>query len=130
MVREHRRRQIEERFAYGPGYSDLGLVFAREDGSEIDPDGVTDAFARHVIRAGLPIIRLHDLRHTHATLALAAGIHPNVVQQRLGHARPDITLSVYSHVLPGLQASAASRIADLVEVNAFRALSEEAAETH
>lgn len=64
--------------------------------------------------AGLRRIRLHDLRHTHATLALAAGVHPKVVSERLGHATVAFTLDVYSHTVPALQAEAADRIASLI----------------
>ena len=72
------------------------------DGRPLDPDVVTKAFHRTVEKAGLKDIRLHDLRHTHATLMLKAGAHPKVVSERLGHANIGITLDTYSHVLPGL----------------------------
>jgi integrase len=62
----------------------------------------------------LPRIRLHDLRHTHATLALQAGVHPKVVQERLGHSTIAITLDIYSHVIPAMQEEAAALIAGLV----------------
>ena len=62
----------------------------------------------------LPMIRPHDLRHTHATLALQAGIHPKVVSERLGHANISITLDTYSHAIPAMQEEAAERIAELV----------------
>jgi integrase len=64
--------------------------------------------------AGLPVIRLHDLRHTSATLALAAGVHPKVVQERLGHLSINITLDTYSHVVMGLQHDAAEKVAALL----------------
>jgi integrase len=66
----------------------------------------------------LPTIRFHDLRHTHATLMLGAGVHPKVVQERLGHTSIQITLDTYSHVMPGMQADAAARIGTLVFGNA------------
>jgi integrase len=62
----------------------------------------------------LPKIRLHDLRHTHATLALQAGVHPKVVSERFGHATVAITLDTYSHAIPAMQEEAATRIAELV----------------
>lgn len=62
----------------------------------------------------VPRIRLHDLRHTWATMALTAGVHPKVVQERLGHSNIKITMDTYSHVLPGLQKSAAELVAGLV----------------
>jgi integrase len=71
-------------------------------------------FGRHVRHLGLPRIRLHDLRHTHATLALRAGVHPRVVQERLGHANVSVTLDTYSHVDMDMQAVAAARVAALL----------------
>jgi integrase len=96
-LREHRERQFDERLAWGPAYHDHGLVFAREDGTPIWPRTFSRSFDNHVRDAGLPKIRLHDLRHSHATLALQAGVHPKVVQERLGHATIAITLDTYSH---------------------------------
>jgi hypothetical protein len=86
-----RKQQAAERLAWGPAWIDSGVVFTWEDGRPLHPREVTRAFSRHVLAAGVPIIRLHDLRHTHATLALAAGVHPKVVQERLGHANIAIT---------------------------------------
>ena len=65
-------------------------------------------------RAGLKVIRLHDARHTHASLMLKQGVHPKIVQERLGHASIKITLVTYSHVAPGLQEAAAESFAKLV----------------
>ena len=78
------------------------------------PSRVSEHFNRLVKRSGLPRIRLHDLRHTHATIALAGGIHPKIVQERLGHASIAITLDLYSHVAPGMQQDAAAAVARLV----------------
>jgi integrase len=113
-LRDHRRRQLEERISWGPAWQDTGLVFTREDGTLIHPDRLTKSFNRHVNGSGLPRIRLHDLRHTHATLALQAGIHPKVVSERLGHATVSITLDTYSHAIPAMQQDAAERVAELV----------------
>ncbi len=71
-------------------------------------------FRAAVKRSRLPVIRLHDLRHTHATLTLCAGIHPKVVSERLGHATIAITLDTYSHAIPAMQEEAAARIAEVV----------------
>jgi integrase len=90
------------------------LVFCKHDGTPLNPNGITQAFKRHVHAVALPRIRLHDLRHTHATLALEAGIHPKVVSERLGHSSVAVTLDVYSHALPALQAAAAEIIASLL----------------
>jgi integrase len=102
-LREHRARQLDER-----------LDFCREDGTPIWPRTFSRSFDHHVRDAGLPKIRLHDLRHTHATLALEAGVHPKVVQERLGHATIAITLDIYSHAIPAMQEDAAAKIAALL----------------
>ena len=113
-LRTHRRRQLAERLAAGPAYRDLGLVFSREGGSELDPDWMSKRFERLAASAGLPRIRLHDLRHTHATLALQAGVHVKVVSERLGHATVGMTLDTYSHVIPAMQEDAAAKVAALI----------------
>ena len=111
---EHRERQLLERALMGDGHLDGDLVFCQPDGAPLHPDGLSDAFARHARDAKLMRIRLHDLRHTHATLALAAGVHPKVVSERLGHASITITLDTYSHAIPAMQETAASLVASLV----------------
>ena len=80
----------------------------------MDPAKVTNAFAQVMKDAGIPGLRLHDLRHTHASLMLRAGVHPKVVSERLGHAIVHITLDTYSHVLPGLQKEAAEKFSKVV----------------
>jgi integrase len=113
-LRQHRQRQLAERLIMGAGFADHGLVFCRPDGAPLHPERFSRTFEIEAERAGLPKIRLHDLRHTWATLALGAGEHPKVVQERLGHANVSITLDVYSHVTEGLHTDAASRIAGLI----------------
>jgi len=83
------------------------LVFARPDGSPLHPDLVRQSFGRAVGRAPVSRIRFHDLRHTHASLLLMAGVPPKVVSERLGHATVAFTMDVYAHVIPGMQAEAA-----------------------
>lgn len=114
VLGEWRRRQLEERLALGPAWQDTGRVFTREDGADLHPERVSERFDRLVGRSGPPRIRLHDLRHTHATLALAANVHPKVVSERLGHASVTITLDTYSHAIPAMQADAAGAVAALV----------------
>jgi integrase len=114
VLRGHRRNQAAERLAAGPAWTACNLVFTRQDGSPLHPEYVRRQFDRHLRRAELPRIRFHDLRHTHATLALQAGVHPKVVSERLGHTTVSITLDVYSHAIPGMQQDAASTIAELI----------------
>lgn len=113
-LRTQRRRQLEERVLMGPAYRDQDLVFARADGLAIHPEYVSRAFARLVRQAGLPPIRLHDVRHTHATLALVAGVATRIVSDRLGHSAMGVTTDIYQHVLPDLEKDAAARVARLV----------------
>lgn len=114
ILRAHRKAQAAERLAWGPAYGDHGLVFAREDGAPIWPRTFSRTFAKHVKTAALPMIRLHDLRHTHATLALAANVHPKVVSERLGHSTVSTTLDTYSHAIPAMQEDAAALVAALI----------------
>lgn len=113
-LRAHRKAQLEERLAWGGRYEDNGLVFAWENGKPIHPDRLSQQFDRYIEKLGLPDIRLHDLRHTYATLALRAGIHPKVVSERLGHSTISITLDTYSHAIPAMQEEAAEKVARLV----------------
>ena len=109
MLREHRENQHIERTLLGIPLTDEDLVFARLDGKPLLPNSVTHAWIKLVRRTGLKSIRLHDARHSHASLMLKQGIHPKIVQERLGHANIAVTLDTYSHVAPGLQQAAAKR---------------------
>jgi integrase len=113
-LRQHRKGQLETRLLMGAAYEHQDLVVAEPDGSPIPPDRLSRQFERELRKGGLPVIRFHDLRHTHATMALAAGVHPKVVSDRLGHANVSITLDVYSHAVPAMEAAAAEAIAALV----------------
>jgi integrase len=114
VLRSWRKRQLEERLLVGVGGSYEGLAFARPDGRPIHPDFFSQCFDRLEAQTDLPRIRPHDLRHTHATLLLQAGQPPKVVSERLGHSTPGFTLTVYQHVIPGMQAEAASAFSELV----------------
>ena len=108
-------RQAAERLAWGPTWSDGGWLFTREDGEPLHPGFVTKRFREAVAATTLPPIRLHDLRHTCATLMLAAGVHAKVVQERLGHATISQTLDIYSHTTPSLHSGAAEKLAAIVD---------------
>jgi len=114
VLRAHRRRMLEERMLAGADFTDEGLVFHRPDGKCLRPEGVSNTFKRRAKQLGLPPLTLKGLRHTWATLALEQGIHPRVVQERLGHSTIAITLGIYSHVAPTLHDEAAELIAGLV----------------
>lgn len=114
VLRQHRVRQLEHRFAMGRDYRDLDLVFCEGDGQPVQPNHLSRAFDRLVQTSGLRRVRLHDLRHTHASLALKANVHPKIVQTRLGHANISITMDTYSHVTPGQDLDAARLVASLL----------------
>jgi len=116
-LREHRGRQLMEKDAIRP-WEDSGYVFTRKDGSLLDPRALTHTFRWIVDNSELPRIRLHDLRHTHASIAVKAGVPIGVVSERLGHASPEFTLHRYSHVMPGMQREAADTIARAVRFDA------------
>lgn len=111
---DHRRRQLEERLLIGSGWRDHDLVFCKVDGDPLHPERFSREFDRRVARWELPKLTLHGLRHTWATLALQAGVHPKVVSERLGHANISITLDTYSHVTPTMQTDAAETVARLI----------------
>lgn len=108
-LRAYRERVEADRAMLGLAISQEDRVFTKPDGSPITPYAVTQAWRALTKKHSLGSVRLHDLRHTHATLMLKQGVHPKVVQERLGHANISVTLDTYSHVLPGLQEAAALR---------------------
>jgi integrase len=114
LLREHQRVQDTERAAWGEASCHQCLVFCREDGRPLRPEYATRHFQALAKKAGLPAIRLHDLRHTSASLALAAGIDIKVVSERLGHSTMAVTADLYTHVVPSLGREAAKRIAGLL----------------
>jgi integrase len=115
ILHNHRRRQLEERLAYGAGYADNGLIFAKLDGTLIPPWYVSRRFDWLVRKVGLPRIRFHDIRHSHAAALIKSGTHAKAVSARLGHSSTSFTLDKYGHVLEGLDADAADAAARLVD---------------
>jgi integrase len=111
-LRRHKVHQAEELLRLGLRQTDEMYVVAQADGQPLKPDSLTHEFVRFIAGTNLPKVRFHDLRHSHATHLLASGVHPKIAQERLGHATIAITLDLYSHVLPGMQADAASRVDD------------------
>jgi len=114
VLKAQAARQLDEQKEWDDAWVETGLVFTLENGAALDPESVSRYWRQAVKKSMLPQIRLHDLRHTHATLALQAGIHPKVVSERLGHATISITLDTYSHAIPAMQEEAAALIAGLV----------------
>ncbi len=124
-LRAWRKEQLLERMLVGSAWTETGLVFTTPLGGGVHPDSLSQGFDRLVVprrrmsdaeRQRLPIrIRFHDLRHTHASQLLAAGVNVKVVSERLGHASVAFTLDTYAHLMPGQQAQAAAAAAALVD---------------
>ena len=112
-LRAHLEVQERERAAWGPDYRDHALLFCWPDGRPLYPDTITERFGKLVESAGLPLIHLHDVRHTYATTALRAGVHPKIVSTRLGHATVAFTLDTYTADVPELDRAAAEQISAL-----------------
>lgn len=110
-----RESQDRDRERYGAAYIAQDLVFATHQGRPLIHRNVFREFKRMLKKAELPPVRFHDMRHTNATLMLGQGVHPKVVQERLGHSQVNITLNFYSHVLPGLGREAVERLGASLE---------------
>src|SRR6476646_6307149 len=113
-LNRHRIRQLEALLAAGKRWQDSGFVFTTPTGTVLDPRNLTRAFKAILTANGLPLIRIHDLRHSCATLLLAQGVSPRVVMETLGHSQVSLTLNTYSHVLPAIQEDAANRMDDIL----------------
>lgn len=108
-LRRHRVVQAEQRLRAGPAWEDHDLVVTTATGRPL-VNNLRRDFRALLASAGLPPVRFHDLRHSHATWLLAQGVHPKVVSERLGHSQVGITLNIYSHVLPAMQREAAEKL--------------------
>lgn len=89
----------------------------KRDEGRIDPENVQRALRRYLTAAGLPAVRFHDLRHTHASLLIAAGVHPKAIQARLGHASITMTLNTYGHLMPSAFEGVGARVDVLLMAN-------------
>jgi integrase len=113
-LRDHLDHQQQERQIAGPNWQENDLIFPSIIGTPLDHRNLFRDFKELLNNTGLPNIRFHDLRHTAATLMLLQGIHPKVVQERLGHSDISLTLNTYSHVLPSMQEEAAEKMDELL----------------
>ncbi len=109
-LKAYRARQAEEQLKLGIRPDDRSFVVSQIDGTPLQPRSLTHEWTRILTKTKLERIRFHDLRHSHATQMLAAGVHPKIAQERLGHSTIAITLDLYSHVMPGMQADAAEQV--------------------
>jgi hypothetical protein len=114
VLRAHQAAQIAERAEWGDLWTDTGKVFTREDGTALHPETAPMRFERLAFRAGLPPIRLHDLRHVAATLLLAATHDLKLVQELLGHTTITLAGNTYTTVLPEVARAAAEGVAHLI----------------
>ncbi|HUP69960.1 MAG TPA: tyrosine-type recombinase/integrase [Acidimicrobiales bacterium] len=114
VLRKHRAAQKEEHLFVGGGWVESGLVFTTATGGVLHPRNMLRSFDAVVAKAGVPDITMHDLRHTAASLALRAGVHPKLVQEMLGHARVAITLDLYSHVVEEMHHDATDKLGRLL----------------
>lgn len=115
ILRRIKERQAFNKAVLGDRYHDHGFVFCHADGRPLDPSLVSRRFRKLADSAGFPRLRFHDLRHTHATLLFQQGVHPKIVQERLGHETISITMDTYSHILPGMQEAAVAQLEDALE---------------
>ena len=113
-LRQWRLVQESERTFFGRDYLGTDRVFTWENGRDVHPDVVRQRFIRSAQRCGVPRIRLYDMRHTYATIALKSGTHPKIISARLGHASEAFTMATYQSVLPGMDKQAADDIASLI----------------
>ncbi|PAF22747.1 hypothetical protein CHH49_03945 [Terribacillus saccharophilus] len=113
LLKRHKANQEKKRNRILTKYADYNLVNATDTGNDITPPNLNKVFWRAIENFGVKRISFHSLRHTPATLLLKMGIHPKVVQERLGHASIQITLDTYSHLIPGMQSAAADMLGSL-----------------
>jgi integrase len=113
-LKSHRARQAAERLPAGEAWEDSDYLFVDEVGRPYRPETISRQFTKLSKTAGLRSIRLHDTRHTAASLTLAAGEAPKVVAELLGHSSPTITMNVYQHLMPGMGEVAGSRLTGLL----------------
>ncbi len=114
MIKNYKENRTALLDKLGRSLKDEDLIFSDPQGQPLRPNTITRAWTMLSTRAGVKVIRLHDARHTHASLLLKQGVHPKIVQERLGHASIQITLDTYSHVAPGLQEAAANQFDKII----------------
>jgi len=114
VLRSWRTAQREESLALGRRAAEHDHVFTKADGSPLHPDYFSLVFERHVAKSELPTIGRQDLRPTHGTILLEIGVNAKIVSERLGHSNPAFTMTVYQHVLPGMQSDAAGGFGEAV----------------
>ncbi|USK86177.1 tyrosine-type recombinase/integrase [Peribacillus asahii] len=110
MLKKQKCIVAKEKLSCGPEYIDHDLVVCTTKGTPVIPSNLKKTYERLIKEADVPLIRFHDLRHTHATMLLAQDVHAKVISERLGHSNIQITLDTYSHILPSMQEEAVNQI--------------------
>ncbi|WP_353915164.1 site-specific integrase [Dehalococcoides mccartyi] len=117
VLKDHKCKQQAFKLLAGLHLNEDDFIFTNIDGKPLLPNTITHNWIKIIRKTGLNGIRLHDARHTHASLMLKQGVHPKIVQERLGHSSIQVTLDTYSHVTPGLQQAAAKGFDELIIIN-------------
>src|SRR6266481_7063241 len=110
MLECHRQEQEKRKVVLGPEYEDNDLICCRDDGSFWPPSAFTSPYRDLLRRRKIPNVRFHDLRHSHASQLLRAGVSPKVISERLGPSKVGFTLDIYGHILPGMEEEAAQKV--------------------
>ena len=113
LLKKIKAEQAQNKLFLGDAYKNHGYVFCEVDGSCLHPEALTKSFMHFADKAKLDLT-FHDLRHCHASWLLAAGVHPKVVSKRLGHSSVQITLDLYSHLLPSIQAAGVAKLESML----------------
>jgi integrase len=116
-LKNERKKILESKLRYRNEYEDNDLVICTKNGKPVQPTNLLRGFKNDVRKIGLPILRFHDLRHTHATILIQQNINAKMIQERLGHSRIGITLDIYSHVLPSMQQEVARKLDEIILMN-------------
>lgn len=114
-LKQHKKKQNEEKMRAGSGYNDENLVVSTSIGTHLLPSNLGRAFRRCLKDTKIDKIRFHDLRHTHASMLFTLGTHPKIVQERLGHSSVQVTLDTYSHMNPNMQEAVAKSLESAFE---------------
>lgn len=114
-LKRHKRQQNKNKLLLGEAYQDHQLVVCTRKGTPMSPRNLNRHYSRMIKLTGVPKVRFHDLRHSHATIMLQLGEHPKVVSERLGHSGTNITMETYSHVLPSIQTNAAEKFSQALK---------------
>jgi integrase len=109
-LRQHKARQAQQRLLADTSWKEQGLIFTTRTGTPVDTTNVLHRFHEILERAGLPRMRFYDLRHTHASLLIAEGVHPKRIAERLGHASIKLTMDLYGHLFEGSDKESADRM--------------------